>query len=109
MKNFLITGGTSGIGYNCIKYIAKDHNNKVLIISSNQEKGKLAVEKLIQFSKNKNIIFLQCDLSSIKETKNLVYKNEIFKIDVLINNAGAIYFNKQFSKENIDSVKKVMI
>ena len=102
MKNFFITGGTSGIGYNCVKYIAKDHNNRVLIISSNEEKGKLAVTKLRQLTKNKNINFLQCDLSSIKETNRLIYNNQIFKIDVLINNAGAIYFTKQFSNENIE-------
>ncbi len=102
MKNFFITGGTSGIGYNCVKYIAKDHNNRVLIISSNEEKGKLAVTQLRELTKNKNINFFQCDLSSIKETNRLVYNNHIFKIDVLINNAGAIYFTKQFSKENIE-------
>ena len=102
MKNFFITGGTSGIGYNCVKYIAKDHNNRVLIISSNKEKGRLAVTKLRQLTKNKNINFLQCDLSSIKETNRLIYNNQIFKIDVLINNAGAIYFTKQFSNENIE-------
>ena len=102
MKNFFITGGTSGIGYNCVKYIAKDHNNRVLIISSNKEKGRLAVTKLRELTKNNNINFLQCDLSSIKETNRLIYNNQIFKIDVLINNAGAIYFTKQFSNENIE-------
>ena len=102
MKNFLITGGTSGIGYNCIKYIAKDHNNRVLIVSSNLEKGKLAVKKLVDLTKNENINFLQCDLSSIRETNKLIVNNHIFKIDVLINNAGAIYFTKKFSKENIE-------
>ena len=102
IKNFLITGGTSGIGFNCIRCIAKDHNNKFLIVGSNKEKGILAVAKLKALSENKNINFLQCDLSSIKETNNLVKTNKIFKIDVLINNAGAIYFTKQFSKENIE-------
>ena len=102
MRNFFITGGTSGIGYNSIKYIAKDHNNKVLIVSSNKLKGNIAVTKLKKLSNNKNINFLQCDLSSIKEINNLVNKNKIFKIDVLINNAGAVYFKQHFSKENIE-------
>ena len=102
MRNFFITGGTSGIGYNSIKYIAKDHNNKVLIVSSNKLKGNIAVNKLKKLSNNKNINFLQCDLSSIKEINNLVNKNKIFKIDVLINNAGAVYFKQHFSKENIE-------
>ena len=38
----------------------------------------------------------------IKEIKNLIYENPIFKIDVLINNAGGIFFKKQFSCENIE-------
>ena len=33
MKNFLITGGTSGIGLNCIRHIVNDHNNRILIVS----------------------------------------------------------------------------
>ncbi len=102
IKNFLVTGGSSGIGYNCIKHIAKDHNNRVLIVSRNKIKGNHAIDKLKQFSKNNNISFLQCDLSSIKEINSLVNTNKIFKIDYLINNAGAIYFTKQYSKENIE-------
>ena len=82
MKNFLITGGTSGIGYNCIKHLAYNHDNRILIISSNLIKGNKAVKALKQLTKNKNISFLQCDLSSIREIKNLIYENPIFKIDV---------------------------
>ena len=102
MKNFLITGGTSGIGYNCIKHLAHNPDNRILIISSNLIKGNKAVKALKQLTKNKNISFLQCDLSSIREIKNLIYENPIFKIDVLINNAGGIFFKKQFSYENIE-------
>ena len=32
----------------------------------------------------------------------MIYENPIFKIDVLINNAGGIFFKKQFSYENIE-------
>tara|TARA_B100002052_G_C15851691_1_gene585401 strand:+ start:979 stop:1818 length:840 start_codon:yes stop_codon:yes gene_type:complete len=102
MKNFLITGGTSGIGLNCIRHIVNDHNNRILIVSRNIEKGNLIVERLKKYSKNNNVKFLQCDLSSTKNIKKLIFNNQIFKIDILVNNAGAIYWKRTLSDENIE-------
>ena len=102
MKNFLITGGTSGIGLNCIRHIVNDHNNRILIVSRNIEKGNLIVERLKKYSKNNNVNFLQCDLSSTKNIKKLIFNNQIFKIDILVNNAGAIYWKRTLSDENIE-------
>ncbi len=102
MKNFLITGGTSGIGLNCIRHIVNDHNNRILIVSRNIEKGNLIVERLKKYSKNNNVKFLQCDLSSTKNIKKLIFNNQIFRIDILVNNAGAIYWKRTLSDENIE-------
>lgn len=102
MKNFLITGGTSGIGLNCIRHIVNDHNNRILIVSRNIEKGNLIVERLKKYSKNNNVKFLQCDLSSTKNIKKLIFNNQIFKIDILVNNAGAIYWKRTVSDENVE-------
>ena len=102
MKNFLITGGTSGIGLNCVRHIVNDHNNRILIVSRNLKKGNLIVERLKKYSKNNNVKFLQCDLSSTKNIKKLIYNNKIFKIDILVNNAGAIFWKRTLSDENIE-------
>ena len=102
MKNFLITGGTSGIGLNCVRHIVNDHNNRILIVSRNLKKGNLIVERLKKYSKNNNVKFLQCDLSSTKNIKKLIFNNQIFKIDILVNNAGAIYWKRTLSDENIE-------
>ena len=56
MKNFFITGGTSGIGYNCIKHLAHNHDNRILMISSNLTKGNLAVKSLKQFTKKSCVL-----------------------------------------------------
>ena len=42
--------------------------------------------------KNSNLNFLECDLSELSEIKKLISKiKEVDCIDILINNAGAIY------------------
>ena len=100
-KNILITGGTSGIGFNAAKTLVKNPENNLILIGKNINKGELALRKLREISKNKNISFLNCDLSSLAEINNFFKVNKFSKLDILVNNAGAVFFNKSLSKENI--------
>ncbi len=100
MKNILITGGTSGIGLNAAKRLSRDPKNNLIIVGSKNSKGNLALKELQINSKNAS--FLKCDLSSLNEIKEFVTINKLPKLDVLINNAGAVFFKKKFSKENIE-------
>jgi NAD(P)-dependent dehydrogenase (short-subunit alcohol dehydrogenase family) len=99
----LITGGTSGLGFYTAMTLAEDQNNKILLIGSNKVKGVRAVEEIIKKTKNKKIKYLEGDLSSIKQismiTKDLIKE----KFDILINNAGALYFSRM---ESIDKIEK---
>ena len=99
----LITGGTSGLGFYTAMTLAEDQNNKILLIGSNKVKGVKAVEEIIKKTKNKKIKYLEGDLSSIKQismiTKDLIKE----KFDILINNAGALYFSRM---ESIDKIEK---
>ena len=70
----LITGGTSGLGYRAASVLAQENKNKILLIGSNDKKGKQALLNLIHETKNKNIKFMQADLSSIKDIKLLAKK-----------------------------------
>ena len=45
-KNILITGGTSGIGFNAAKTLVKKPENNLILIGKNIDKGELAIEKL---------------------------------------------------------------
>ena len=101
--NILLTGGTSGLGYRTAQVLGKANKNKIILIGSNQEKGELSVENLIKVTSNENISFMQYDLSSISEIKLLAEKLKNTKIDILINNAGALFFSR---KESVDKIEK---
>jgi NAD(P)-dependent dehydrogenase (short-subunit alcohol dehydrogenase family) len=99
----LITGGTSGLGFYTALTLAEDQDNKILLIGSNKVKGLKAVEEIIKKTKNKKIKYLEGDLSSIKQI-SMIAKNLIKeKFDILINNAGALYFSRM---ESIDKIEK---
>ena len=93
--NILLTGGTSGLGYRTAQVLGKEIKNKIILIGSNKKKGETSVKNLIIETSNNNISFIQCDLSSISEIKLLADKLKIFKIDILINNAGALFFQEK--------------
>ena len=101
--NILITGGTSGLGYRTAQVLGNEIKNKIILIGSNQKKGELSVENLIKVTSNENISFMQYDLSSISEIKLLAEKLKNTKIDILINNAGALFFSR---KESVDKIEK---
>ena len=101
--NILITGGTSGLGYRTASVLAQENKNKILLIGSNDKKGKQALLNLIHKTKNKNLKFMQADLSSIKDIKLLAKKLINEKLDILINNAGALYYSRN---ESVDKIEK---
>ena len=102
MTNIMITGGTSGLGYRTAFILAQDKSNKIILIGQNKQKGKNAVIKLKNETDNQNIRFLDTDLSSIEETSSLVTKLIGEDLNVLINNAGALFYSRSENKEGIE-------
>ena len=101
--NILITGGTSGLGYRTAYILAHESKNKIILIGSNNKKGQQAVERLIYETENKNLRFIKADLSSINEIRLLAKDLIKEKIDILINNAGALFYSRN---ESIDQIEK---
>ena len=98
-KNIIITGGTDGIGLAITKELTKDLYNRVIIIGNNESKGK----KVINDLKLENLKFIRCDLSEKDEIQKLAKKlNELKKIDVLLNNAGAMFSKRETNSKNIE-------
>ena len=101
--NILITGGTSGLGKRTAFVLGQASKNKLILIGSNNKKGEEAIDRLIHQTKNNNIKFMQADLSSIKDIQLLAKSLKNEKIDVLINNAGALYYSLN---KSIDQIEK---
>ena len=97
-KNIIITGTSRGIGFELAKLFAKAGH--LLALSRN--------EKPIQNLRLKNVTCLSFDLSDIHAYKKVDdFVNENWqKVDVLINNAGALV-NKPFAETSIKDFEAV--
>ena len=102
-KNIIITGATDGIGLAAAKSIAKKGYH-ISLVGRNPDKGKKALEAIIEYSGNENLDFFECDLSLVANVKDLAdrIKNKHSKIDVLLNNAGGANKTKQITSEGLE-------
>lgn len=106
-ENVLITGATSGIGYELAKIFAK--NNYNLIIAA---RNKALLDSIkVEFEKEYgiNVSVFEKDLSkkgSAVELFNEV-KSENLQVDILINNAGAGYVG-EFLDEDCKKDEEIM-
>ena len=97
-KEIIITGGTDGIGLATVENLI-ENDNKLIIVGKNAEKGNNIINKF----KNSKIDFFQCDLCENEQIDQLIKKlNKLKKIDVLINNAGALFVNREENSKNIE-------
>lgn len=102
-KRCLITGATSGIG----KVTATDlagRGASVVIVGRNREKSQRTVEHIRRESGNTQVEYLIADLSVQAEIHQLAekFKEQFDRLDVLINNAGAIFFSRQETQDGLE-------
>lgn len=88
MKYVLITGGTSGIGFELARNFARDEY-RVVIVSSSSEKLEKAKQNLEDEFKS-NVLTYQEDLGKIGSAIQLYnrIKEDNIDISILVNNAG---------------------
>jgi NAD(P)-dependent dehydrogenase (short-subunit alcohol dehydrogenase family) len=91
-KNIVITGSTRGIGFGLAKqFIMRGHS--VVISGRNQANADKAAAELQGFATNGAKAYgFACDVSDLKQVENLWAhaKQSLGRVDIWINNAGAI-------------------
>jgi NAD(P)-dependent dehydrogenase (short-subunit alcohol dehydrogenase family) len=100
-KIVLVSGANSGIGKATASTLAKSGAHIIMQCRS-QERGEEARKDIIQASGNSNIDLMLCDLAvheSILKFSEIIHQ-KYDKIDVLVNNAGAIFGKKILSPDN---------
>ena len=105
-KICMVTGATSSIGEVTALELARQ-GATVIVIGRNPEKSTATVNKIKQVTGNSKVDFMLVDLSSQKEIHNLVqqFQSRYQRLDVLINNAGALFLKR---KESVDGIEMTL-
>lgn len=99
MKSIIITGATSGIGYECAIQIAKlAINEQIILACRNLKTGNKIIETIKRKTGHKNISCLPLDLESLESIREfkIQFEKTGTTISTLINNAGL---------QNVDKTK----
>lgn len=102
-KLCLITGGTDGIGLATARELAA-RGARLLLVGKNPDKGAGAAAQIVAQAGQGSAEFLRADLSSQLEIRNLAQQihSRTDHIDVLVNNAGAMFLKRQESADGIE-------
>ena len=102
-KTCLVTGASDGIGYVAACELAQK-GASVIIVGRNASKTHAAAMRIIDRTKNDDVSYFVADLSSQRDVRRLAQqvKERTQRLDVLLNNAGAIFLSKQTSIDGLE-------
>jgi NAD(P)-dependent dehydrogenase (short-subunit alcohol dehydrogenase family) len=102
-KICLVTGATSGIGQATAHALAR-LGATVVILGRNPEKSAATAAQVNQACKKPNADCLLADLSSQAAVRRMAqqFKERYQRLDVLVNNAGAVFMQRQESVDGIE-------
>ncbi len=102
MKNkiVLITGATSGVGKETARALLNMDAGVVMLVR-NMEKAEAVKKELMASTGSAKISIVNCDLADLKKVRDAASEvlQKFERVDVLINNAGGIFANKNLSAQ----------
>ena len=106
-KTVIITGGNTGLGYECAKVIAKANNDwHIILASRNKERVNTAAKELIQTTGNQHISGMVVDLASFSSIHHFVdqfTKSDLPPLHSIICNAGVQFV--QGTQATVDGIE----
>lgn len=102
-KTVLVTGGTSGVGRETARALAR-LGAKVVIVGRDQGRIEQTVSWLRQEAGHTRVDGLQADLSSMQDIRRLAeqFRRENARLDVLVNNAGSMFGERVLTAEGFE-------
>jgi NAD(P)-dependent dehydrogenase (short-subunit alcohol dehydrogenase family) len=102
-KICVVTGSNSGIGKETALSLAKMGGHVVMVVRS-QERGKKARLEIAKQTGSNSIDLMICDLSSMDSIRRFgqEFKSKYDRLDVLINNAGAMFNKREVTPEGFE-------
>jgi NAD(P)-dependent dehydrogenase (short-subunit alcohol dehydrogenase family) len=102
-KVCIVTGSNSGIGKETAHALA-EMGATVVIAVRNLERGKAALEYIVQQTGTNSIELMHCDIGSRLSIEKFAaeFKNTHDSLHVLLNNAGAVFSKRQVTEDGFE-------
>ncbi len=107
-KVVLITGATSGMGKATARALAT-YGATVVIHGRDEEKAKETMEAIKEETKNPAIYYIIKDFEKLGDVRLLAseFQRQFHRLDVLVNNVGAVFSKRQESVDGIELTLQV--
>jgi NAD(P)-dependent dehydrogenase (short-subunit alcohol dehydrogenase family) len=102
-KTCIVTGSNSGIGKETALGLAKMGATVVMVVR-NKERAEKAQKEIVKKSGNSSVDLMICDLSSMESIRQFSkeFKKKYKRLDVLVNNAGAVFNKREITPEGFE-------
>jgi len=99
----VITGATSGIGKVTALELAKK-GHAIYMLVRNTAKGEQVKQEIVTATGNKNIYVVECDMADLQSVRDAAAElnGKLFAVNILINNAGSAFLEKEFTKDGFE-------
>ena len=103
-KVCIVTGSNSGIGKETASALASMGATVVMAVR-NQERGKKARAEIVKASGNDGTDLMICDVSSTSSIRSFTkeFVGKYNRLDVLINNAGAVFSKRETTVDGFEN------
>ena len=103
-KRVLVTGATSGIGLEASVELAR-RGAKVVMVGRDAKKTEAAMADAKARSGSSEVSALLCDFSSRAAIRKVAkdYRSRFDRLDVLVNNAGSAFAQRQLTADGVES------
>ncbi|KAL0818894.1 hypothetical protein ABMA28_008210 [Loxostege sticticalis] len=101
-KVVIVTGANTGIGFETAKDLAR-RGARIILACRDEGRGTTAMHKIIETTQNKNVVFKQLDLASLKSVR--AFAEDVIRtepaIHVLVNNAGTGKLDNSLTEDSL--------